>query len=303
MRSIQIMLRSFFIYLSQQKNLRRWMEHSTFAKPLTRRFIAGNTLEHALAVCQKLNRQGFLTTLDHLGESVSLIEEANLSRDHCLQALRLIHDRKIDSTISIKLTQMGLDIDESLCFENARQLVALASQTGSRVEFDMESSAYTDRTLSIVERLHAEFGCVRAVLQAYLFRTEADIVELNRLALPVRICKGAYDEPDTLAYENKAEVDENYLKLARLLLEHGNCPAIATHDDRMVSAATPFPKDKFEFQMLYGVRRDLQRKLLAQRYRIRIYVPYGEAWYPYFMRRLAERPANVLFLVRNFFKN
>ena len=297
------MLRSFFIYLSQQKNLRRWMEHSTFAKPLTRRFIAGNTLEEALAACRKMNREGILTTLDHLGESVSLIEEANLSRDHCLHALHLIHDRKIDSTISIKLTQMGLDIDESLCYENARQLVALASQTNSRVEFDMESSAYTDRTLSIVQRLHAEFGCVRAVLQAYLFRTEADILKLNRLSLPVRICKGAYAEPGTVAFESKSAVDENFLKLTRLLLEHGEYPAIATHDDRMVSVATPFPKAKFEFQMLYGVRRDLQRKLLAQGFRIRIYVPYGEAWYPYFMRRLAERPANVLFLIRNFFKN
>ena len=297
------MLRSFFIYLSQQKSLRRWMEHSSFAKPLTRRFIAGNTLEEALAVCQKMNREGILTTLDHLGESVSLIEEANLSRDHCLLALQLIHDRKIDSTISIKLTQMGLDIDESLCYDNARQLVALAAHTASRVEFDMESSAYTDRTLSIVQRLHAEFGCVRAVLQAYLFRTEADILSLNQLALPVRICKGAYDEPGTVAFESKTEVDQNYIKLTRLLLEHGSYPAIATHDDRMVAAATPFPSDKFEFQMLYGVRRDLQRKLLAQGYRIRIYIPYGEAWYPYFMRRLAERPANVLFLIRNFFKN
>ena len=223
------MLRSFFIYLSQQKNLRRWMEHSTFAKPLTRRFIAGNTLEHALAVCQSLNRQGFLTTLDHLGESVSLIEEANLSRDHCLQALRLIHERKIDSTISIKLTQMGLDIDESLCFENARQLVALATQTGSRVEFDMESSAYTDRTLSIVERLHAEFGCVRAVLQAYLFRTEADIVELRSNVLIDNIYL-----LDTVLEQGSFERLENAEQ--RLYLDRHHAPAIASAGVRLALA-------------------------------------------------------------------
>ena len=297
------MLRSFFIFLSQQKSLRRWMEHSSFARPLTRRFIAGNTLDEALSVCQKLNREGIFTTLDYLGESVTAIEEANQSRDHCLQAIRLIHERKIDSTISVKLTQLGLDINEELCFDNARQLVALAKQTQSRVEFDMESSAYVDRTLAIVHRLHQEFGCVRAVLQAYLFRTEADIKTSNSLGLPVRICKGAYAEPDTVAFAEKSEVDTNYLKLTRLLLEGGEYPAIATHDDRMVAGATSFPKDKFEFQMLYGVRRDLQRKLLAQGFRIRVYVPYGEAWYPYFMRRLAERPANVIFLLRNFFKN
>ncbi len=297
------MLRSLFIFLSQQKSLRRWMEHSTLAKPLTRRFIAGNTLEEALAVCLKLNREGILTTLDYLGESVTAIEEANLSRDHCLSALSLIHQRKIDSTISVKLTQLGLDINQELCFDNARQLVVLAKETNSRVEFDMESSAYVDRTLAIVQRLHAEFGCVRAVLQAYLFRTEADIQTLNAQALPVRICKGAYAEPETIAFSEKSAVDQNYLKVARLLLESGHYPAIATHDDRMVAGATSFPKDKFEFQMLYGVRRDLQRKLLAQGFRIRVYVPYGEAWYPYFMRRLAERPANVLFLIRNFFKN
>ncbi len=273
------------------------------ARPLTRRFIAGNTLAEALAVCQKMNAEGILTTLDHLGESVSAVAEANQSRDHCLEALRQIADRKLQSTVSIKLTQMGLDIDEELCLANARQLVALAKETGSRVEFDMESSAYVDRTLAIVEKLHAEFGCVRAVIQAYLFRSQADIEKLNRGLLPVRICKGAYAEPANVAYADKGDVDGNYLKLARLLLEDGAYPAIATHDERMVTVGGGFPKDSFEYQMLYGVRRDLQRQLIRDGYRLRIYVPYGEAWYPYFMRRLAERPANVLFLMRNFFKN
>ncbi|MBX9640812.1 MAG: proline dehydrogenase family protein, partial [Mycobacteriaceae bacterium] len=220
------MFRSFFIFLSQQKSLRRWMEHSTFAKPLTRRFIAGNTLEEAVAVCEKVNGQGILTTLDYLGESVTAIEEANQSRDHCLRAIRVLAERKIQSTISVKLTQLGLDIDEGLCFENARQLVELARQTGTRVEFDMESSEYVDRTLSIVERLHAEFGCVRAVLQAYLFRTEGDVAKLNRLGLPVRLCKGAYKESEEVAFAEKAAVDANYLKLSKMLLDGGNYPAI-----------------------------------------------------------------------------
>lgn len=297
------MLRSFFIYLSQLAVLRRWMEHSVLARPLTRRFIAGNTLDEALAVCQKMNAEGILTTLDHLGESVTAVAEANRSRDHCLDALRQIAARKLQSTVSIKLTQMGLDIDEALCLSNARMLVALAKETGNRVEFDMESSGYVDRTLAIVEKLHEEFGCVRAVIQAYLFRSESDIEKLNRSLLPVRICKGAYAEPGNVAFDDKAQVDNNYLKLAHLLLTQGAYPAIATHDERMVLAGETFPKDSFEYQMLYGVRRDLQRKLVAAGFRVRIYVPYGEAWFPYFMRRLAERPANVLFLLRNFFKN
>lgn len=279
------------------------MEHSSFAKPLTRRFISGNTLDEALAVCQKLNSEGIFTTLDYLGESVTAIEEANTSRDRCRLSIEQLHQRQIQSTISVKLTQLGLDIDPELCFENARQLAAAAKQAGTWVEFDMESSAYVDRTLSIVERLHQEFGCVRAVLQAYLFRTEADIARLNSLALPVRLCKGAYAEPDEVAFSEKQQVDQNYLKLSQMLLEYGRYPAIATHDDRMVAGALPFPNDRFEFQMLYGVRRELQRKLVAQCFRVRVYVPYGEAWYPYFMRRLAERPANVLFILRNFFRN
>ncbi len=297
------MLRAVFLYLSQQKTLRRWMEHSTFAKPLTRRFVAGNTLAEAISVCAKLNAQGILTTLDPLGESVALEAEALASREHALEALRAIAAQQLKSTISVKLTQLGLDIDEGLCFNNARQLAALAHELGTGVEFDMETSAHTDRTLSIVHRLHAEFGCVRAVIQAYLMRSEADIRRLNEAGIPVRLCKGAYSEAPEIAFAEKLHVDENYRKLTALLLREGRDPAIATHDDRMVEAARSAPKESFEYQMLYGVRRDLQRQLLAAGYRLRLYVPYGEAWYPYFMRRLAERPANVLFLARNFFKN
>lgn len=293
------MLRSAFIFLSQQRGLRRWMENSSFAKPLTRRFIAGNTLEEALAACQKIHQQGILITLDYLGESVRERQAAIASRDSCLAALRRIGELALPATVSIKVTQIGLDIDEGLCYENARTLVEAAKQIGSRVEFDMESSDYVDRTLRIVERLHGEFGCVRAVIQAYLMRSEADIADLNRRQLPVRLCKGAYAEPPERAYQEKADVDGNYVKLAQQLLEGGAYPAIATHDDNMIAPARPFAKDSFEYQMLYGVRRDLQQRLVREGYRVRVYVPYGEAWYPYFMRRLAERPANVWFILRS----
>lgn len=293
------MLRSAFIFLSQQKGLRHWMENSSFAKPLTRRFIAGNTLEEALAACQKIHKQGILITLDYLGESVTERQAAIASRDSCLSALRRIGEVGLPATVSIKVTQIGLDIDEGLCYENARTLVQAAQKIGSRVEFDMESSDYVDRTLRIVERLHEEFGCVRAVIQAYLMRSEDDIADLNRRQLPVRLCKGAYAEPPERAYQEKADVDANYVKLAQQLLEGGAYPAIATHDDNMIAPARSFAKDSFEYQMLYGVRRDLQQRLVGEGYRVRVYVPYGEAWYPYFMRRLAERPANVWFILRS----
>lgn len=297
------MLKSTFLFLSQSPTLRRWMEHSPLAKPLTRRFVAGNTLDDALRVVAKIQSQGILTTLDPLGESVTQREEALASCEHALEALDQLAARQLRSTISIKLTQMGLDIDAELAYQNARRLVERARQYGTRVEFDMETSAHVDRTLAIVHRLHAELQSVRAVIQAYLFRSEADIRALNQARIPVRLCKGAYQESPSVAFVEKAQVDENYLRLSELLLKEGADPAIATHDDRMVAGARGADKASFEYQMLYGVRRDLQRKLAAEGYRVRVYVPYGEAWYPYFMRRLAERPANVLFLARNFFKN
>jgi proline dehydrogenase len=296
------MLRSLFIILSQQSTLRRWIENSSVARPLTGRFIAGNTLEDALLVCAKRNKEGYLTTLDYLGESVTEVAAANASRDHYLAALGQIHDRSLQSSISVKLTQLGLDIDPHFCLNNARQIVSLAASLRLHVEFDMESSAYVDRTLSIVETLHSEFGCVRVALQAYLFRTEADLRRLNQLRMPIRLCKGAYAEPSAVAFPEKADVDKNYLQLAHLLLTDGQQPAFATHDERMIVPALSHPAGQIEFQLLYGVRRDLQQRLLAEGHRVRLYIPYGEAWYPYFMRRLAERPANVLFLARNFFR-
>lgn len=299
------MLRQVFLFLSRRQSLRRWTETSAVAGRFTRRFIAGQTLAECLTVAKRLRDSGFLSSLDHLGENVASAAEAELAKACYDEALRALAGLGIQATISVKLTQLGLDLGEDFCFAQARELCQLARNIGARVEFDMEASPYVDPTLRIVERLHEETSSARAVLQAYLHRAEADVRRMNRLGVPVRLCKGAYSEPASVAISDKAGVDRNYLKLTRLLMEEGADPAIATHDPAMISGALDFAAhagrrpDQFEFQMLYGVRRDLQEQLLAGGYRIRLYVPYGDAWYPYFMRRLAERPANVLFIARN----
>jgi proline dehydrogenase len=302
------MMRQFFLFLSAQKGLRRWMERSPLSKKFTQRFVAGETLEDALDVVTRLEQERIWTTLDHLGENVTTIEEAAASRDSYVQALDRIEERKLPSTVSIKLTQFGLDLSPEACLQNVRQLAAKAKAGGSRVEIDMESSVYTDRTLDVVTRISEEFGCTRAVIQAYLFRSASDVERLNSLGVPVRLCKGAYDEPASVAFAEKREVDRNYLTLMKTLLDKGTYPGIATHDEQIMGEAFRYARerriapDRFEFQMLYGIRRDLQRRIIDLGYRLRLYVPYGTAWYPYFMRRLAERPANVLFLLRNLFR-
>ena len=303
-------MRAFFLYLSQAAWLRRFMEQSSVSQKLTRRFIAGMTLEQELEVCQRLHAEHILSTLDHLGENVSTIEEATSSVESYLASLDRIAALHLPSTVSIKLTQFGLDFSPGACLANVTRLVDRAQTIGSRVEIDMESSEYTDRTLDIVKALHRRApGCVRAVIQAYLFRSQADIESLNREGIRVRLCKGAYNVPATLAFAAKADVDANYVKLMRLLFDQGVDPAIASHDERIVREALAYTSqrrigpERFEFQMLYGIRRDLQREITAGGKRLRLYVPYGEAWYPYFMRRLAERPANVLFLARNLIKS
>lgn len=303
-----MLTRDFFLFLSRQAAIRKWVETSESLKTVTRRFVAGATLEDELAVCVGLQQEGIFSSLDHLGENVNSLEEAAASRDAYLEALDKIAARGLNSTISLKLTQMGLDFSEDACLENVRALVQRAKLSSTRIEIDMESTAYTDRTLKAVERLADECGCIRAVIQAYLFRSAADIDRMNLLGIPVRLCKGAYHEPHSAAFADKKEVDRNYLKLMKTLLDKGNYPAIATHDEDIQNEAQRYRRergfgaDKFEFQMLYGIRRDLQKRLVSEGYRVRVYVPYGTAWYPYFMRRLAERPANAMFLVRNFFK-
>ena len=301
-------MRDFFLFLSRRGWIRKWLETAESSRKLTRRFVAGETLEDELAVCTQLQSDGIFSSLDHLGENVTSLDEAAVSRDAYVEALDQIAARGLTSTISVKLTQMGLDFSEDACLENVRALVRRAKAASTRIEIDMESTAYTERTLKVVERLAEECGCIRAVIQAYLFRSAADIDRMNQMGIPVRLCKGAYHEPHSAAFADKKEVDRNYLKLMKTLLDHGTYPAIATHDEDIQNEAQRYRRergigaDKFEFQMLYGIRRDLQRRLVSEGYRVRVYVPYGIAWYPYFMRRLAERPANAMFLIRNFFK-
>jgi proline dehydrogenase len=284
------------------------METSKSAQPLTRRFIAGLTLDDAIHVCRNLKSQGFLTSLDHLGENVHTLQEATDARNAYLTALQRLSAEELPATVSMKVTSLGLDVSEEACYENTEALVMKAQQTGTRIEFDMESSIYVDRTLRLVHKMHERFGSVRAVIQAYLYRSAADIEDLSAAGIPIRLCKGAYREPPSIAFPRKEDVDANYSKLMRLLFHRGTYPAIASHDERIIDEALRIVKDReiqpdqFEFQMLYGVRRDLQKKLVAQGYRVRVYVPYGVAWYPYFMRRLAERPANAIFILKNVFR-
>ncbi len=284
------------------------METSPIPRKMIRRFVAGQTLEDAVRVCGELAAAGYLSTLDHLGENVTTKAEAAASRDAMLAALDGLMAAGLGSSVSVKLTQFGLDLSPELCLELVGALAGRAISTGTRVEVDMESSGYTAATLDIVQQLHARHGSVRAVLQAYLFRTEKDARRLSQAGIPVRLCKGAYDEAGGVAFHAKADVDRNFLKVACLLLDEGVDAAIATHDPRMIEGVLDYARvkeygpERFEFQMLYGVRRDLQRMLADQGHRVRLYVPYGSAWYPYFMRRLAERPANVLFIARNLFR-
>jgi proline dehydrogenase len=302
-------LRSLLLVLSRQPWLRHWMETSPAADRLTSRFVAGSTLEREVAVCRQLNAGGYLATLDHLGESVTSLEEAEQSRDAYLAALDQIAKLKLEATVSVKLTQLGLDFSEVACRANVECLVARAKSMAAMVEVDMESSVYVDRTLTLVSDLHARYGSVRAVIQAYLRRSESDIQDLCGQSIPIRLCKGAYRESSDIAFPRKQDVDANYVRLMFELFDHGSYPAIATHDESILNRAMAYIRernlaaDRFEFQMLYGVRRDLQRRLVGAGYRLRLYVPYGNAWYPYFMRRLAERPANVIFLARNLLKS
>jgi len=275
------------------------------ARRLAARFVAGDTFADGLEAGRRINRENIAVTFDRLGESVTSLAEAEVSRDEYLNVLEEISHHHLDANVSIKLTQFGMDISEQACQANAEQLVRRARDRNGFVRIDMESSEYTERTLRIVYDLHAQYKTVGTVIQAYLRRSEKDIEALCRQGVRVRLCKGAYLEPADVAFQAKSEVDRHFVHLMRILLAAGTYPAIATHDEEIIQSAKDFAsarnlsRDSFEFQMLYGIRRDLQRRLVAEGYRLRLYVPFGKAWYPYFMRRLAERPANVLFLARN----
>ncbi len=299
------MLRSTLLYLSRHRRLRRWAESSPVARRLTSRFVAGQTLEEGLAVCARLNQDGILATLDHLGENVTSAEEAAASRDAYLAALDAIAQRGLGATVSIKLTHFGLEFSEEACRAYVTSVAGRARETSNAVEIDMEASQYVDRTLGLVTDLHEAFGCVRAVIQAYLRRSERDLEMLIGRGIPVRLCKGAYMEPPDIAFQGRRQIRANYLRLAEMLLAQGRDPAFATHDERLIAsiirraAERGRNPDGLEFQMLYGIRRSLQRRLVEQGFRVRLYVPYGVAWYPYLMRRLAERPVNLVFIAKN----
>ncbi|HEX4278902.1 MAG TPA: proline dehydrogenase family protein [Bryobacteraceae bacterium] len=301
-------LRRAILYLSSHKALRNRMETSPTARRFSSRFVAGSRLEDALDVVRRIQADGIRATLDYLGENVKSLDEAAACRDMYLRMLHAMQAAGVEPNVSIKLTQFGLDLSEAVCEENVAALVKAAAAIGGFVRFDMESSQYTDRTLSLVTRIHAQHQACGTVLQAYLRRSAADLDCLEKERIRVRLCKGAYLEAADVAFEEKAQVDRNYLELAKSLLTAGEYPAIATHDERIITELEAFvssegiARDRFEFQMLYGIRRDLQRRLVREGYRLRLYVPFGEAWYPYFMRRLAERPANLLFFARNLFR-
>ncbi len=301
------MFRSTLLYLSNQPRVFRFVRRNRLAKSFARRFVAGERLDEAVEAVRALNAKGISASLDLLGESVHNEQEARAARDEYLAILDRINAEGLDCNVSVKLTAMGLDISEELCVAIMRDILERAQRYGTFVRVDMESSAYTERTLRLFEdRLYPGFKQhVGIVLQSYLYRTFADVERAVALKCRVRLCKGAYKEPAAVAYPDKKDVDANYVKCLHTLLEDATYPAIATHDPALVTETKRFvtergiAPDRFEFQMLYGVRRDLQEQLVREGYRMRVYVPFGTQWYPYLMRRLAERPANVAFITGN----
>jgi proline dehydrogenase len=305
-------LRSAFIALSRNRWLRRFSEQSHLGVRLSSRFVAGLTIDDALRAAASVNAQGMAVTLDSLGESVTSAAEARHAAEIYHQVLDRIAQRKLDANISVKLTQMGLELDPSLAESIALELTEHARALTNFVRIDMEDSRLTQITLDIVRRLNARAetrGAVGVVIQAYLYRSQSDLEQLLADGIRIRLCKGAYKEPAEVAFPCKADVDENFVRLSRVLLASPIYHGLATHDEAMVAAAKAYAHEhgiaasRFEFQMLYGIRRDLQRSLIKEGYRVRVYVPFGHAWYPYFMRRLAERPANLIFLARNLLRS
>ena len=305
-------LRSGFIALSRNRQMRAFSERSAVGKRLSGRFVAGMSVAEALRACEELNRDGISVTLDSLGESVMVESQAWASAAIYHELLDAIEERRLDANVSVKLSQVGMDIHPGLAESIVGEMVAHAAAVGSFVRIDMEGSPYTEATIAMTERLHARPGMqgrVGTVLQAYLYRTVDDAKRLVEQGIRIRLCKGAYKEAAEIAFPEKRDVDENYAAVMTYLASSGVFCGIATHDEAIVGqmrrfvGETGLPKRAFEFQMLYGIRRDLQRQLRDEGFGVRVYLPFGSEWYPYFMRRLAERPANVLFLAKNFFKS
>jgi len=300
-----MVLKDTLLYLAHNRNLRDFITHNRATRGISRRFVAGEELDEAIEVTRVLNGQRLQVALDHLGENVSEAEQARAAVQDYIAAIERIKQTGVDANISIKLSALGLDISQELCEQNVRSILEYARQYAIFVCIDMEGSGYTEQTVDIALRLHKQFEYVGTVIQSYLYRSKKDIEQLIAQGVRVRLVKGAYKEPKEIAFQQKSEVDRNYVRLTMMLLSRGNFPAIATHDEAIINAACKYGRDNgisksaFEFQMLYGIRRDLQEKLVSQGYKVRIYVPYGSQWYPYLMRRLAERPANLIFVLSN----
>ncbi len=300
-----MVVRQAVFRLSQEPHLRKIATTNPVTRSMALRFVAGETLDDAVRAMRQINAGGMSGTLDHLGENVRTPAEAQEATEALCTCLGRMKAAGLDCNLSLKLTQLGLDLDEDRASRNLRRVLDVACELGTFVRIDMESSQYVDRTLSLFNLVRNEYRDVGVVIQAYLYRSRKDLEELVKVGARTRLVKGAYLEPPEVAFPRKPDVDANYVCLTRSLLEKGEYPAIATHDPAMIDAARRcaselnVSRSDFEFQMLFGVRRDLQDQLLKQGYRVRIYTPYGTQWYPYFMRRLAERPANVMFLVGN----
>ena len=302
------MIRATLMALSQNGMAKRFVLSNRLARRTARRFVAGEELDDAIGAARASNEAGLKATLDFLGENVGSREDTERAREMYLGVFERIAREKLDANVSLKLTQLGLDFGAEFCLEQMLPIVKHAESLGNFVRIDMEGSAYTQRTVEIALRLRRESAAVGTVVQAYLRRTEEDVRMLVGAGCRIRLCKGAYLEPPEVAFPEKKDVDANYVKLMRMLLPSGVYHAIATHDPAMIAATKQFAeeqkiaKDQFEFQMLYGIRPDLQKELIREGYRMRVYIPYGRDWFPYFMRRLAERPANLVFIARNLFR-
>lgn len=305
------MLRATFIALSESRSLRSFAEKTALGQRLSSRFVAGLTVADVLRAARAMNQLGLAVSVDNLGENVTNADEARHSAQLYHQLLEQMSSQGLNANVSLKLTHMGLDVDEAMAYKITSEVVDHAARLNNFVRVDMEGSAYTQRTLDFVHQLHREpeyAGHVGAVIQSYMRRSENDVEQLLAERIRIRLCKGAYKEPPEIAFEKKSEVDANYVKLMKMLLKSGVYHGIATHDENMINATIQFaqqekiPATAFEFQMLYGVRRDLQQKLVKEGWRCRVYIPFGTEWYPYLMRRLAERPANAIFILKNLFR-
>jgi len=303
------MLRATLLKLSESPRFAKWVTTNGTTRRMARRFVAGESLDEAIEAARACNNAGMMVSLDYLGENCATTADAQRARDAYLEIFERIHRENLHANVSCKLTQLGLDINSDFCQGLVVSIVEFAARYDNFLRVDMEGSKYTQRTLEIVKRVRARNPAVGTVIQAYLFRSETDVQDLLSCGCRIRLCKGAYKELPEVAYPGKRDVDFNYVRLMKILLPSGFYHGIATHDPRMIAetirwaAAKQISKDDFEFQMLYGIRTDLQRRLVKDGYRLRVYIPYGGDWFPYFMRRLAERPANLGFLIRNFLRS